>query len=44
MSAVMSTWVRMQATHIFAGFGEIGTPHWQHNLQMFLQKLSNKVT
>ena len=33
MSAVISTWVRMHATHIFAGFGVIGTPHWQHNLK-----------
>ena len=29
----MSTWVRIHPTHILAGFGEIATPHWQHNLQ-----------
>lgn len=31
--SVISTWVRMQPTHIFAAFGSIGTPHWQHSLK-----------
>ena len=30
--SVMSTFCRRHATHIFAGFGSMSTPHSQHNL------------
>ena len=33
MPAVMSTWERMQLTHILEGLGAIGTPHRQQSLQ-----------
>ena len=33
MPAVMSTWERMQLTHILEGLGGIGTPHRQQSLQ-----------
>lgn len=33
MPSVMSTWERMQLTHMFDGFGMIEVPHKQHNLQ-----------
>jgi hypothetical protein len=32
--SVISTCVLTQATHIFAGFGSILTPHWQHSLKI----------
>lgn len=32
MSCVMSTWVRRHDTHMLAGFDDMVTPHWQHNL------------
>ena len=31
--SVMSTWLRMQLTHMLAGFGWMGRPHRQHNLR-----------
>ena len=34
--SVISTCVLTQATHIFAGFGSILIPHWQHNLKIQL--------
>lgn len=43
MSDVMSTWVRRHPTHMLDGFGDMATPHWQHNLEKkiiaFLSKL-----
>lgn len=32
MPSVMSTWDRMQLTHMLEGFDVIATPHRQHNL------------
>jgi len=29
----MSTCVRIHTTHMFAGLGDIGVPHSQHNLK-----------
>ena len=31
--SVMSTWERMQLTHMFVGFGGMDTPHRQHKLR-----------
>lgn len=33
MPSVMSTWARRQPTHMLAGLGGMGTPHWQHRLE-----------
>lgn len=46
MPSDMSTCVRRQATHIFAGLGSIGVPHWQQRLErqntMAVRTLSSK--
>lgn len=31
--SVMSTWARRHPTHMLAGLGGMGTPHWQQRLE-----------
>jgi hypothetical protein len=34
MPSVMSTWLRMQFTHMLVGLGAMATPHMQHSLEV----------